>query len=187
MNNRRNEWMYEWQGIRRLAEPKDTLSKRYQQFQRRLARHYLNSMDTDPSNDDIATPHTAHTAHSSAMQSINENMNIREGERGRERKALGGLTAAQASTDNRHPHPHPHSLSHSQPLFQPRPLPVSVPLNTFAPAPVRTLHAASTSTSRNGRAVSTSSSVRSTAEDRSSNATFRIFSDNAGKIKTKEK
>jgi hypothetical protein len=27
----------------RLAEPKDLLQKRYQQFQRRLARHYLNS------------------------------------------------------------------------------------------------------------------------------------------------
>lgn len=29
-------------GIRHLAEPKDQLQKRYQQFQRRLARHYLN-------------------------------------------------------------------------------------------------------------------------------------------------
>lgn len=29
-------------GIRHLAEPKDILQKRYQQFQRRLARHYIN-------------------------------------------------------------------------------------------------------------------------------------------------
>ncbi len=29
-------------GIKKLAEPKDILQKRYQQFQRRLARHYLN-------------------------------------------------------------------------------------------------------------------------------------------------
>jgi hypothetical protein len=29
-------------GIRHFAEPKDILQKRYQQFQRRLARHYIN-------------------------------------------------------------------------------------------------------------------------------------------------
>ena len=29
-------------GIKKMAEPKDILQKRYQQFQRRLARHYLN-------------------------------------------------------------------------------------------------------------------------------------------------
>lgn len=34
--------------LRRFAEPKELLQKRYHQFQRRLARHYLNS---DPSTD----------------------------------------------------------------------------------------------------------------------------------------
>jgi hypothetical protein len=32
-------------GIRKLAEPRDLLQKRYQQFQRRLARHYLNNAE----------------------------------------------------------------------------------------------------------------------------------------------
>ena len=36
-------------GIRKLAEPKDMLQKRYQQFQRRLARIYLNNADSLPS------------------------------------------------------------------------------------------------------------------------------------------
>lgn len=36
-------------GIRKLAEPKDLLQKRYQQFQRRLARIYLNNADMPPS------------------------------------------------------------------------------------------------------------------------------------------
>ena len=36
-------------GIRKLAEPKDMLQKRYQQFQRRLARIYLNNADILPS------------------------------------------------------------------------------------------------------------------------------------------
>ena len=31
--------------MKRQAEPKDMLTKRYQQFQRRLARHYLNLAD----------------------------------------------------------------------------------------------------------------------------------------------
>ena len=126
-------------------------------------------MEIDPTDDDVATPHTAH---SSALHSINEITNIRDVEgdrgRGRERKALGGLTAAQASTDNRQSHPHHLSVSLSQPL----PLPTSLP--------VRTTSSASTSTGRNVRAVSTSSTGRSTVEDRSSNATFRIFSDIAG-------
>ena len=132
-------------------------------------------MEIDPADDDVATPHTAH---SSAIHSVHENTSTRdvERERGRERKALGGLTAAQASSDNRHPHPQHHSLSHFQPL----------PLPTSAPAPVRATNVVSTSTSRSTRAVSESSSVRSTVEDRSSNATFSIFSDNAGKMEKKE-
>ena len=31
--------------MKKQAEPKDMLTKRYQQFQRRLARHYLNLAD----------------------------------------------------------------------------------------------------------------------------------------------
>lgn len=180
--------MNKWQGIRRLAEPKDTLSKRYQQFQRRLARHYLNSMEANPADDDNdtitqrtthdSTTHTNTHAHTNT-HSMNENTNNRGEERGRERRALGGLTAAQASSDNRQPHPSQQPLSHSQP--QP------LPLTSSAPVSVRTSHAVSTSTSRNVRAVSTSSSVRSTVEDRSSNATFRIFSDNPGKKEKTEK
>lgn len=34
-------------GIKRLAEPKDLLQKRYQQFQRRLARHYINLAESE--------------------------------------------------------------------------------------------------------------------------------------------
>eukprot|EP01034_Spumella_vulgaris_P025879 gene25879-32385_t len=38
--------------IRRMAEPKDLLNKRYQQFQRRLARHFLNKPESDLSTSD---------------------------------------------------------------------------------------------------------------------------------------
>jgi hypothetical protein len=136
-------------------------------------------MEGNPDNDDnIATSHTAHSSGSSsggAVHGINENNAVRdlERERGRERKPLGGLSAAQASSDNRQPSLLPHSLSHSQPL----------PTHTTAFVPARTSNAVSTSTSRNVRAVSTSSSVRGGAEERTSNATFRIFSDNPGKKK----
>ena len=41
-------------GIRKLAEPKDMLQKRYQQFQRRLARIYLNNADALPSEQPVA-------------------------------------------------------------------------------------------------------------------------------------
>lgn len=144
-------------------------------------------MEGNPDNDDnIATPLTQ-TAHSSGSSSggsgtvhgINENNAVRDlerergSDRGRERKPLGGLSAAQASSDNRQPQLLPHSLSnsHSQPI----------PTHTTAFAPARTSHALSTSTSRGVRAVSTSTSVRGGAEERASNATFRIFSDNPGK------
>lgn len=135
-------------------------------------------MEGNPDNDDnIATPLT-HTALSSGgggsgvVHGIHEDNAVRdlERERGRERRPLGGLSAAQASSDNRQPSllPHSFSNSHSQPI----------PTHTTAFAP-----AVSTSTSRGVRAVSTSSSVRSGAEERASNATFRIFSDNPGKKK----
>ena len=136
-------------------------------------------MESNPADDDNATSHTTHDSarHTNPnTHSMNENIINRGEERGRERRVLGGLTAAQASSDNRHPHPSHQPLSHSQSLPQP------LPLTSSAPVPVRTSHAVSTSTSRNVRAVSTSSSVRSTVEDRSSNATFRIFSDNPGKM-----
>ena len=34
-------------GLRHLAEPRDILQKRYQQFQRRLARHYINQSENN--------------------------------------------------------------------------------------------------------------------------------------------
>lgn len=145
-------------------------------------------MEGNPDNDDdIATPltHTAHSSSTGGRVVHGESTIIRDlvreigSNRGRERKPLGGLSAAQASSDNRQPslipqsHSNTHSLSHSQPL----------PTHTTAFAPARTSNAVSTSTSRGVRAVSTSSSVRSGADERASNATFRIFSDNPGKKK----
>jgi hypothetical protein len=40
--------------IRRMAEPKDLLNKRYQQFQRRLARHFLNKPDDEVNSSSVA-------------------------------------------------------------------------------------------------------------------------------------
>ena len=42
--------------IRRQAEPKDVLQKRYQQFQRRMARHFLNKMEEGGQVDEVARP-----------------------------------------------------------------------------------------------------------------------------------
>ena len=41
-------------GIRRMAEPKDQLQKRYQQFQRRMARHFLNQSEAQQYADQTA-------------------------------------------------------------------------------------------------------------------------------------
>eukprot|EP01035_Chromulina_nebulosa_P029665 gene29665-39339_t len=67
-------------GIRRLAEPKDLLQKRYQQFQRRLARHYLNSDQSDES---------------AVTQAI---VSDPESNKDKERKALSALTSGQTSS-----------------------------------------------------------------------------------------
>jgi hypothetical protein len=61
----------------RRAEPKDTLQHRYQQFQRRMARHYLNQSNAAKEQELAGEPTTAAAEAS--------------------RKALGKLTAAQAS------------------------------------------------------------------------------------------
>jgi hypothetical protein len=144
-------------------------------------------MEGNPDNDDNIAPPLTHTALSSGgggsgvVHSVHENNAVRDlerergSERGKERMPLGGLSAAQASSDNRQPSLLPHSLSNSHTQ--------ALPTHTTAFAPARTSNAVSTSTSRGVRAVSTSTSVRSGAEERASNATFRIFSDNPGKKK----
>ena len=56
-------------GIKKLAEPKEILQKRYQQFQRRLARHYLNLADTGAVHD-AALPAVVAPSARSALSTV---------------------------------------------------------------------------------------------------------------------
>lgn len=66
-------------GIRRQAEPKDLIQKRYHQFQRRLARHYINLAENGELPDD----------------SINNNNETEKPTR----KALGTISKKQSTTN----------------------------------------------------------------------------------------
>eukprot|EP01035_Chromulina_nebulosa_P019674 gene19674-25592_t len=80
-------------GIRYLAEPKDLLLKRYQQFQRRLARYYLN-MSEDMSIDNQVVDNTTV-----------------------ERKALNDIKTSRANTNSNHNIPvssNTKAISHSR-------------------------------------------------------------------------
>jgi len=58
-------------GIKKNAEPKDLLMKRYQQYQRRMARRYLNSVNADGT---TSAPGAAGPARTSASAATNENI-----------------------------------------------------------------------------------------------------------------
>jgi hypothetical protein len=67
-------------GIRRLAEPKELLQQRYRQFQRRMARHFLNQSEIVDTN-----------SNNSSVQGISESS----------RQVLGKLTKSQLSSGHR--------------------------------------------------------------------------------------
>ena len=74
-------------GMKKQAEPKDMLTKRYQQFQRRLARHYLNLADGTAT---VAASSTG-SGHGGSTEA------------GPPRQALGGLSQGQADGTDRLP------------------------------------------------------------------------------------
>ena len=78
-------------GIRRMAEPKDQLQKRYQQFQRRMARHFLNQSE--------AQQYADQTAEAPATS------------RPSDRQVLGKLSSSQAVSVHRLPSSTAHSHS----------------------------------------------------------------------------
>ena len=79
-------------GIRRMAEPKDQLQKRYQQFQRRMARHFLNQ--------------------SEALQYVDQTAEAPVASRpGESRQVLGKLSSSQAVSGHRLPSSTAHSHS----------------------------------------------------------------------------
>ena len=79
-------------GIRRMAEPKDQLQKRYQQFQRRMARHFLNQSE--------AQQYADQTAEAPAASRPSES-----------RQVLGKLSSSQAVSGHRLPSSTAHSHS----------------------------------------------------------------------------
>ena len=138
--------------MRRQAEPKDMLSKRYQQFQRRLARHYLNNMDEDThTHADGVNPgtQTDRTVGGEGRQGAGGGENRPDGG-DRERRPLAGLAVSNGDTADRRTNSTSRAVSTSS-----------------------TVRAVSTSSSNTVRAVSTSSTVRAPVP----NATFQIFSD----------
>ena len=78
-------------GIRRMAEPKDQLQKRYQQFQRRMARHFLNQSEAQQYVDQTAEPPISRPSDS--------------------RQVLGKLSSSQAVSGHRLPSSTTHSHS----------------------------------------------------------------------------
>jgi hypothetical protein len=77
--------------IRRMAEPKDLLNKRYQQFQRRLARHFLNKPDEEMNDSSVDRQQPSVPA----------------------RQVLGRLNAAQSEGSSSRVNPSATSNSHS--------------------------------------------------------------------------
>lgn len=151
-----------WKGIRRLAEPRELLSKRYQQFQRRLARHYINNMEdnnTDSNNDnnDNNTNITSR-ANDTRGGNGNRNENGGQGVRPRDGTRTGPRTNSGIDVENGS----------------------RVPLSGLPIADTdRRTHSGSTAPG-NVRSVNMSSSgthVRATAP--ATNSTFQIFSDHA--------
>eukprot|EP00596_Hydrurales_sp_CCMP1899_P011260 CAMPEP_0119048452 /NCGR_PEP_ID=MMETSP1177-20130426/58902_1 /TAXON_ID=2985 /ORGANISM="Ochromonas sp, Strain CCMP1899" /LENGTH=137 /DNA_ID=CAMNT_0007024329 /DNA_START=404 /DNA_END=814 /DNA_ORIENTATION=- len=80
-------------GMRRQCEPKDMLTKRYQQFQRRLARQYLNNIE-ETGEAHIPNPISTTGNHGNSGNTVDENRV--------NRNVLGGLTTAQSETTDRH-------------------------------------------------------------------------------------
>ena len=84
-------------GIKKNAEPKDILHKRYQQFQRRLARHYIN-LEEKRQQEEIARNTTGL---SSSNNNVGSNSCNREGDGNSSRVVLGGLSRSRMQTASR--------------------------------------------------------------------------------------
>lgn len=96
--------------MKRLAEPKDMLAKRYQQFQRRLARHYINTIDVGQEgeeiggsteglnitsnriNGNITSNFNSNVIQNQGLGSVNENRNRENNGGNGERKVFGVLS-----------------------------------------------------------------------------------------------
>ena len=85
-------------GIRRMAEPKDLLQKRYQQFQRRLARHYLNQAEEGTSQIAENGDHGAGKSRK-ALQSLTKSLGSSADRVGNvvDQHSLNGTTGSQTS------------------------------------------------------------------------------------------
>ena len=89
-------------GMKKQAEPKDLLSKRYQQFQRRLARHYLNLADHGDvgGSESGGGGGTGGVRSSSSGGQSGSALGGGGGER-EQRRVLGGLSQGQADGTDR--------------------------------------------------------------------------------------
>eukprot|EP01041_Mallomonas_annulata_P000315 gene315-573_t len=115
-------------GIKRKAEPVDILSKRYQQFQRRMARHYLNatadesasgaeqnSVDDPPGRQRVALSSLSSHNDENAVSSTRRG----EGQRQQQRQGQGNTTSSSGSTHS--------SSSHRRGQVPPIPVPSTRP------------------------------------------------------------
>ena len=151
------------QGIKRQAEPKDMLGKRYQQFQRRLARHYINTINGEDDNNIMDggtgvstvgnTNTTSGISRNQVQGSLHENSN-RENRGGNgERRVFATIPISSSNTSSS----------------------TTLPTQGFSRDTDRGQSSAYARTGRDASLVRSNPSVLTSAP--LSNATFQIFSD----------
>ena len=151
------------QGIKRQAEPKDMLGKRYQQFQRRLARHYINTINGEDDNNIMDggtgvstvgnTNTTSGTSRNQVQGSLQENSNRENRGSNGERRVFATIPISSSNTSSS----------------------TTLPTQSLSRDTDRGQSSAYARTGRDASLVRSNPSVLTSAP--LSNATFQIFSD----------